>query len=90
MTGYLAGATIGIQGQLDAKAPATHALAGDAASDTGTVHLTGLRGRAVAATAPLDGQALVWSAAASAWQPGRGHRRGFDGAAERSGGVAHQ
>jgi hypothetical protein len=40
---------------------------------TGTLSATvvaGLQGRALSASAPTDGQALVWSNANSAWQPG--------------------
>ena len=37
--------------------------------NTGTVTVTGLQSRAVASTAPSDGQVLTWSAAHSDWEP---------------------
>ncbi|HWR53422.1 MAG TPA: hypothetical protein VN428_20110 [Bryobacteraceae bacterium] len=70
--GYLANVTADIQGQLGGKADAVHAhsLAGDLGGNTGSATVQRLQGRPVAASAPADGQALVWNAGASAWQPG--------------------
>lgn len=70
--GYLANVTADIQAQLGGKADAVHAhaLAGDLGGNTGSATVQRLQGRAVAATAPSDGQTLVWNAGASAWQPG--------------------
>lgn len=39
-------------------------------ADTGALTVTGLQGNDVAATAPADGQALVWDAGANQWVPG--------------------
>ncbi len=47
----------------------TTALAGDLAGNTAAATVTGIQNRAVANTAPSDGQALVWNAAGSAWKP---------------------
>ncbi|HEX8985263.1 MAG TPA: hypothetical protein VF767_07525, partial [Bryobacteraceae bacterium] len=70
--GHLAGVTADLQGQLDNKAAAghSHAAAGDVSGDLASLTVTALEGRAVSAAAPNDGQALVWNAGASAWQPG--------------------
>lgn len=72
--GYLATLTGNVQTQLDGKASASHShtAAGDVTGDLAATTVTGLQSRPVAATAPSDGQALVWSAAAGAWQPGAG------------------
>jgi hypothetical protein len=43
---------------------------GDVSGTLTATTVTGLRSRAVAATAPSNGQALIWSSSASAWQPG--------------------
>lgn len=45
------------------------ALAGDVSGGIGTNTVAKLQNRAVASTAPGDGQALVWSAPDSQWQP---------------------
>jgi hypothetical protein len=63
--GYLANVTSDLQTQLNAKAP----LSGDLGGNTTAATVTGVQGRAVSNTAPSDGQALVWSAATSRWQP---------------------
>jgi hypothetical protein len=43
---------------------------GDVSGTLTTATVTGLQNRTVAASAPSNGQALVWNSAASAWQPG--------------------
>lgn len=45
------------------------ALAGDVTGSIGANTVAKIRNRAVASTAPSDGQSLVWSAANSQWQP---------------------
>jgi len=45
-------------------------LAGDVTGAIGANTVAKLQNRAVASTAPSDGQSLVWSAANSQWQPG--------------------
>jgi len=44
-------------------------VGGDIAGNTAAATVTGIQNRPVANTAPSSGQALVWSAAASMWQP---------------------
>ena len=44
-------------------------LGGDLGGNTAAATVTGIQNRVVASTAPTDGQALVWSAAVSRWQP---------------------
>ncbi len=70
--GHIANVTADVQGQLDSKAASGHAhtAAGDVSGDLGSLTVTKIEGRAVSATAPADGQALVWNAGASSWQPG--------------------
>jgi hypothetical protein len=70
--GYLANATGDVQAQINGKAASSHShtAAGDVSGDLSSLTVTGLEGRAVSAAVPSDGQALVWSAGASAWQPG--------------------
>ncbi len=46
------------------------AAAGDVSGTLTAATVTGLQNRVVAATAPANGQALVWNSAAAAWQPG--------------------
>jgi len=46
------------------------AASGDLSGSLTGATVTGLQSRAVANTAPANGQALVWNSAASAWQPG--------------------
>jgi len=50
----------------------TSAITGDVtkAAGNGAATVTGIQGRAVATTAPADGQALIWSASASQYVPG--------------------
>ena len=43
---------------------------GDVSGTLTAATVTGIQSRAVANTAPTNGQALVWSSGASAWQPG--------------------
>ena len=45
-------------------------LAGDVTGASGANTVTKLQGRNVAATAPSDGQALVWDNATTSWKPG--------------------
>ena len=45
-------------------------LAGDVTGGIGANTVAKLQNRAIASTAPSDGQSLVWSAANSQWQPG--------------------
>ena len=42
---------------------------GDLSGTPSAMTVTRIQGRAVAATAPAEGQALVWSAGSSQWQP---------------------
>jgi hypothetical protein len=44
-------------------------LGGDVGGALGSVSVVKIQGRAVATTAPSDGQALVWNAGASQWEP---------------------
>jgi uncharacterized protein YdbL (DUF1318 family) len=67
--GYLANVTGDVQAQLNGKASNTQALAGDAGGTLGATTVMGLRNRAVAATVPANGQALVWNSATSQWEP---------------------
>jgi len=43
---------------------------GDVSGTLTTATVTGIQNRAVASTAPANGQALLWNSGASAWQPG--------------------
>lgn len=45
-------------------------LGGDLSQNPANALVVGLRGRAVAATPPTNGQALVWSTANTDWEPG--------------------
>jgi uncharacterized protein YdbL (DUF1318 family) len=69
--GYLANVTSDLQTQLNGKSSTshTHTVAGDAGGALGSLTVTGLQGRAVASTAPANGQTLVWNSSASQWQP---------------------
>ena len=69
--GYLANVVSDIQAQLNGKASTTHThtLGGDVTGDIASTTVGKLQGRAVASTAPVDGQSLVWSGANSQWQP---------------------
>lgn len=52
----------------DASATAV-TMAGDVTGPSGTSVVVALQGRAVAATAPSDGQAIVWDATGTTWKP---------------------
>lgn len=45
-------------------------VGGDLSGNTAAATVKGLQNRAVAGTAPTDGQALVWNAAGATWKPG--------------------
>ena len=70
--GRLANLSSDVQAQLDGKAPTlhSHTLGGDLSGTTDNATVTKIQSRSVAPTAPADGQALIWSAGSSAWQPG--------------------
>jgi hypothetical protein len=70
--GFLAGVTGDIQAQLNGKALSghIHTGGGDLSGDTGNATVTRIRNRTVSSAPPGDGQALVWNAAAGAWEPG--------------------
>ena len=72
--GYLANVSSDIQNQLNGKSTTshTHTASGDVTGALATTVVTGIQGRAVSSVAPLDGQVLAWSAAASQWQPASG------------------
>ncbi len=69
-------ATVGVQGPGGVGTEATDTvlgvvkLAGDLAGTADAVTVAKVRGRTVAATAPADGEGLVWNAGASQWEPG--------------------
>jgi hypothetical protein len=69
--GYLATVTSDVQTQLNAKSAGVHShtAAGDVTGDLGSTLVTALRNRTVSATAPANGQALVWNSGVSQWQP---------------------
>jgi hypothetical protein len=56
-------------------------LAGDVTGPASANTVTKIQGRAVAATAPGDGQGLVWDAAGSTWKPGSVASSGGSGGA---------
>jgi uncharacterized protein (DUF2237 family) len=67
----LANVSSDIQAQLNSKAAVgAVVVGGDVSGTTASETVVGIRGRAVSAAVPADGQALAWSAAANAWQPG--------------------
>ena len=70
--GYLANVSSDVQAQLNTKAPTghTHTMGGDLIGDVTNATVSRLQSRAVSSTPPSDGQALIWSVAANAWQPG--------------------
>jgi hypothetical protein len=70
--GYLANVSSDVQAQLNAKAAASHShtTGGDLSGDVSNATVTRLQSRAVSSATPSDGQALIWSVAANAWQPG--------------------
>lgn len=60
-----------LNGALDwSKLTGVPAAGGDLAGSLTAPAVTRIQGRTVAVTAPADGQALLWSAANSSWQPG--------------------
>jgi uncharacterized protein YdbL (DUF1318 family) len=67
--GYLANVTADVQAQLNGKASANQALVGDTGGTLGATTVMALRNRSVAATAPANGQALVWNSVVSQWEP---------------------
>jgi hypothetical protein len=70
--GYLANVTGDIQAQFAGKAALVHShtAGGDVSGGLASLTTTGIQGHPVSTTAPTDGQALVWSVAQNAWQPG--------------------
>lgn len=68
--GYLANVTGDVQSQLNAKLSSSAAAGGDVTGTLSNLTVQKLQSRTVAASAPADGQALVWSAAMNQWQPG--------------------
>jgi hypothetical protein len=81
--GYLANVSSDIQGQLNGKAASshTHTAAGDVTGALSATVVTGIQGRAVSNTAPLDGQVLAWSATANQWRAANGGGGGSGGGA---------
>ncbi|MGI8991378.1 MAG: hypothetical protein ACR2I2_17570 [Bryobacteraceae bacterium] len=69
--GTLANVSADIQGQLNGKSPTTHSHigGGDLAGDITNATVARIQNFGVSATAPSDGQALVWSQANARWQP---------------------
>src|SRR5205823_11834287 len=67
--GYVANVSSDIQTQLNGKAATNQGVTGDVTGNLGATTVTALQSRGVAATAPANGQALVWNSAASQWQP---------------------
>lgn len=79
---------VGADDDVDVTAPISVTWAGQAGGDLSGNYpnptVDGLQGRAVASTAPADGEVLSWSAANSRWQPAAG---GGGGAITLSGDV---
>jgi len=70
--GYLANVTSDVQAQLNGKAAAshTHSIGGDVTgSSLAATTVAAVQNRSVAATAPSNGQALMWNSSANQWQP---------------------
>ena len=63
---------------------------GDVGGTYAATTVTGLQGRLVSTTAPSSGQALVWNATASAWQPGTVATGGVSSIFGRTGVVTAQ
>jgi hypothetical protein len=64
---------------------------GDVSGTLTAATVTGIQSRAVASTAPANGQALVWNSGASTWQPGTVSGSGVVGSVfGRSGAVTAQ
>jgi hypothetical protein len=61
--------TVNAAGQITAASNGSTSLGGDLSGTLGTASVVGIRGRAVASTAPTDGQSLVYNSANSQWQP---------------------
>src|ERR1017187_2560949 len=59
-------------GQISGTVASSHlpGAGGDVSGNLTAATVTGIQSRAVANTAPANGQALVWNSGASAWQPG--------------------
>jgi hypothetical protein len=68
--GYLANLSSDVQAQLNGKSPVNPTTGGDLSGPLGSATVRGIQTRSVSAAAPTNGQALVWSAATGAWQPG--------------------
>jgi hypothetical protein len=69
--GYLGNLTSDVQGQLNAKAAASHShsLSGDVTGTLTTTTVAALQNHAISLTAPTNGQVLVWNSSLSQWQP---------------------
>jgi hypothetical protein len=65
------------------------ALEGDVSGSPSALKVTGIQGRAVAATAPTNGQSLVWNSSTSQWQP-QAQSGGVSSVFGRSGAIATQ
>jgi hypothetical protein len=64
---YLVGTA---NGSLSAEIVVGTTPGGDLGNTWASPTVDGLQGRALASTAPSDGQAVVWDAAGSTWKPG--------------------
>lgn len=58
-----------VSSQWEPKISASFTAAGDLFGNASTQTVIGLQGRAVASTAPTNGQALVWNSGLSSWAP---------------------
>src|SRR5262249_40353704 len=67
--GYLENITSNVEAQLNTKASASQAVAGDVTGNLGSTKVTALQGRNVTSAAPTNGQALVWNSTAGQWEP---------------------
>jgi hypothetical protein len=67
--GYLSNVSSDVQAQLNGKSPVNPTTGGDLSGTLGSATVTGIQTRPVSASAPTNGQALVWNATANAWQP---------------------
>jgi hypothetical protein len=67
--GYLANVASDLQTQLNGKALINQPVGGDVSGSLGVVTVAALQNRSLAATAPANGQALVWNSSFSQWQP---------------------
>jgi len=66
----LAGGSNYVSGILPSINQASQTLIGDVTGTTATSTVTKLQGRALSASAPTNGQAIVWNNALSSWEPG--------------------